>query len=131
KSSSWTVEVTPTSKYNADGTPISFSSQVKIEMKPRSGSTKISQIQISKYPNEGGLLYVDLGNIETPLFILVAKGGNLAEHQRELILLSPSCKSPLATVAAEIEEANQIEVNTGVKDFMISFPGPKGQVKKT
>jgi hypothetical protein len=135
KGASWVVEISSTSKYKSDGTPTSLSSLVKIEHKQlgggNGGSAKTTQIPIQKYPNEGGVIYIDVDNLPTPLFILIAKGGELADHQRELFLLSPACKAPLASARAHLEEATQIEVNTGVKDFMISFPGPNGQVKKT
>jgi hypothetical protein len=32
---------------------------------------------------------------------------------------------------AQIEDASQIQINTGVKDFLITFPTSTGPVKKT
>lgn len=130
KGAKWIVEVESTSKYSNDGIPLSLSSQVKIE-ENRSGKTKITKVAIPHYPNEGGVIFIEVESVSTPLFLVLSKGGDLPDDQREIQLVAPNCARALASVTAVIEDASQIQINTGVKDFMISFPGPRGSMKKT
>lgn len=127
--SQWILEVSNTSKYSNDGIPLSLSSQVKIEKKGEASS--FTKVNISKYPNEGGMLFIEMDQLNSPLFILLSKGGALGEGQKSLQLISPKCSRPIAEALAEIEEAEQVQIQTSARDFVISYNGPNGQTKKT
>lgn len=126
----WILEVTSTSKYSKDGIPLSLSSLVKIEKKGEDSSST-SQVSISKYPNEGGMLFIEMDQLKSPLFIILSKGGPLGDHQKSLQLISPLCHRPLAEALAEIEEPEQVQIQVSTRDFVLSFNGPKGPTKKT
>lgn len=131
KGANWIITITPTSKYTDDGIPKSLSSEVRIEEK-RPQKVHLYKVKIPKYPHEDGVAFIDMGNLSEPLFLLVSKGGPLSDDQRELHLISPGCSKPLATATAAIEDSSQVEIQTGTKDFVLSFPSPKGgRSKKT
>lgn len=129
KNSDWIVEIEDASKHSGDGIPSSLASRVKIEEKGK--SSRVHRVSIDKYPNEDGVVFIDVDHLKAPLFLVISKGGELSEIEREIHLISPGCPKPLASARAHMEDSSQIQVNTGVKDFMISFPGPEGNVKKT
>lgn len=130
KGANWVVEIESTSTYTSDGIPKSLSSRVKIEEK-RNGKSRIHTVTIPKYQNEDGVAYIDVDGLDSPLFLVISKGGLMPDTQREIHLISPKCSKPIDSARAQIEDASQIQIDTGVKDFMISFSSPEGASKKT
>ncbi len=131
KGASWVLEVQSTSQYTGDGIPKSLSSRVKIEKKDGKKSVKTHQIDIAKFPHEDGVLFIDIANMNVPLFLVVSRSPELPESDREIHLISPLCRTPIDSVRAQIEDSSQIQINTGVKDFMVSYPTSTGSGKKT
>lgn len=120
KGAQWIIEIT--SKENG--------SEIKLE-ENKNGKTKVHKVKIPEYPHEDGVLYIDAGGLSFPIFIIVSKSLAIADSQRELHLILPQCPRPVASARAQIESSSQIQINTGVKDFMISFASPDGSSKKT
>ncbi len=137
KTYSWEMEVTPYSELDKDSLPVRSFSKVEILKKTTSGKVvSKSNLEISKiddfegYINLTGVKYIEVNELDAPLFLVQVYSLSEPQGHERLVLISPKCKSPIATAAVVGESIDQVEVNTGVKDFLITYPSGSGKSQK-
>ena len=133
KSSKWTLEME--TEPSSDPLDPPAGSRIKIVQKTGSKSVIRSSFVIAEYYNSTGVAYVEMDQLDSPLFLVQLFSSAEQQGHEHVFLVSPDCKKKPLFEALNVigESINQLEIRPSATDVSISYTDEdrKQRVTKT